>query len=764
MKIIQRQQKWIVLLTVLIIFFFLPNFFAGKYILDKPENSDLAYQWYPYFHFLKDSYIIHKTFPLWNPYDLCGIPFLAFFHTSSLYPLKWIELFFNFGRGVSISIFIHFLIAGLGMYFLFRELNFQPLSCIILSLSYLFSGFYFTNLNFFPSFYTASWLGWIFFFFLKFIKSSYFIYALGLIISFLFAVFAGDIEILNFFLLGIVLFFLFSWKNFSISFKTLPVIFIFFIIGFLFCLPLLLPGLELLIHSIRSPLAETKIQISFSIKQILQLLIVILFSFIYPIPFKEFKYQPLFGINHFYLGIISVFAFIIGLKKSSFSKKISWILVIFSIYFIFSLNPLFHKAISWIPILGQSIVPYRLLPFFEIIFLIIAGYGMEYIFSLKKVHLNYKFYIICIGYFLLALSLSLIFKKDFPFGGFELRLFIGILPVIFCFTYQRFPLKTIFFVLLAFDIYFWSLLHLPRSDGKNFRLHPYLISSLKNSDPIFRYFIFNTAPLDPQLPFSAGMILKADTIDSWIRVPLYKYAQFLNLIFPQCFKKQNGKITFYDQLSIRFLKNISSNKSYLFNLLNVRLFISRFEWENWKQTPLNLKLISKQPLFLYENLSALPRAFFVKKIRYFPDNRAIFNFIKNKTFDYKNEILLKREKNIISLTNNSVNIRNGKIFLKRINPSYLLINLYTPADCWLFISETYFPGWKAELDKKEIKIYEADYIFRAIFVPKGRHQLKLIYKPISFVVGLYFSLASVMFLLIVSVLVIFMKNQSKLKI
>jgi uncharacterized membrane protein YfhO len=54
----------------------------------------------------------------------------------------------------------------------------------------------------------------------------------------------------------------------------------------------------------------------------------------------------------------------------------------------------------------------------------------------------------------------------------------------------------------------------------------------------------------------------------------------------------------------------------------------------------------------------------------------------------------------------------------------------------LFVSDLFYPGWKAYLDGKKTNIYTANYAFRAIEVPVGKHEVKFVYRPDSFNTGL----------------------------
>jgi uncharacterized membrane protein YfhO len=61
---------------------------------------------------------------------------------------------------------------------------------------------------------------------------------------------------------------------------------------------------------------------------------------------------------------------------------------------------------------------------------------------------------------------------------------------------------------------------------------------------------------------------------------------------------------------------------------------------------------------------------------------------------------------------------------------------------WVIVRDSWIPGWKAFVDGIQVEILHADYLFKAIPVPSGSHQLKLIYDPDSFIAGIWVSLVS----------------------
>ena len=59
--------------------------------------------------------------PLWNPYNNCGIPFLAQWNTLTLYPLSLIYLLLPLPWSLNIFCLFHLWLAGFGMYLLARR-------------------------------------------------------------------------------------------------------------------------------------------------------------------------------------------------------------------------------------------------------------------------------------------------------------------------------------------------------------------------------------------------------------------------------------------------------------------------------------------------------------------------------------------------------------------------------------------------------------------------------------------------------------------
>ncbi|MBD5656387.1 MAG: YfhO family protein, partial [Candidatus Eremiobacteraeota bacterium] len=70
----------------------------------------------------------------------------------------------------------------------------------------------------------------------------------------------------------------------------------------------------------------------------------------------------------------------------------------------------------------------------------------------------------------------------------------------------------------------------------------------------------------------------------------------------------------------------------------------------------------------------------------------------------------------------------------------------------LFLSDTWYPGWKAFVDSQPTPILRANYLFRGVVVPPGNHAVEFRYEPRTFRTGLLLCVCGLLSLLAFSVL------------
>lgn len=99
----------------------LPGITQFPYPNPAAEYSDLVISHYPNVEYLKSAIMQYGAIPLWSPTILSGYPFMANPLAGLWYPLGWLALIFPLPLGFNLTIFIHLLIGGIGMYLLLSE-------------------------------------------------------------------------------------------------------------------------------------------------------------------------------------------------------------------------------------------------------------------------------------------------------------------------------------------------------------------------------------------------------------------------------------------------------------------------------------------------------------------------------------------------------------------------------------------------------------------------------------------------------------------
>ncbi|MCX5884757.1 MAG: YfhO family protein [Proteobacteria bacterium] len=151
----------------------------------------------------------------------------------------------------------------------------------------------------------------------------------------------------------------------------------------------------------------------------------------------------------------------------------------------------------------------------------------------------------------------------------------------------------------------------------------------------------------------------------------------------------------------------------------------------------NYELLRKDVCYLYRNRKCLPRAFLAEGYQVVTDEMKAKQILQDRQFSPEKLVLLNevpREEFIRKGTEPVPGIKESvKISEYKNDTIEITVSLPTPKI--LVLSETFYPGWKAYLDGRETKIYQANYAFRAVPLPAGTHRIAMVYDPVSFRIG-----------------------------
>lgn len=143
------------------------------------------------------------------------------------------------------------------------------------------------------------------------------------------------------------------------------------------------------------------------------------------------------------------------------------------------------------------------------------------------------------------------------------------------------------------------------------------------------------------------------------------------------------------------------------------------------------------------NENASERVFWVYKWLVMTNMKSIYAYMKSPGFDFRKEVILeesplnppagmhtKSDSEFIAPP-----VANEFASIVKYLPNEIGVKCGSPEGGFLVFSEIYYPGWKAYIDGKSTKIFRANALFRAIYVPEGMHTIQLFFRPISLYIG-----------------------------
>jgi hypothetical protein len=142
--------------------------------------------------------------------------------------------------------------------------------------------------------------------------------------------------------------------------------------------------------------------------------------------------------------------------------------------------------------------------------------------------------------------------------------------------------------------------------------------------------------------------------------------------------------------------------------------------------PLYRKLEEDTEYVLYENLSHLPRAYSVAELVTVDGIHAVKTELALKRLDpAKQAAVTSRDFAEIG----SGEFARGEVSVLDYGHQHAVLRTEFPDRGFVVLADQYYPGWKAYVDGKEVKIYRTNGVLRGVVVPPGEHELAFVYRP-----------------------------------
>lgn len=147
---------------------------------------------------------------------------------------------------------------------------------------------------------------------------------------------------------------------------------------------------------------------------------------------------------------------------------------------------------------------------------------------------------------------------------------------------------------------------------------------------------------------------------------------------------------------------------------------------------------------LYNVTDAVPRVYVAANAIYDLDPKSTLERMASDTFDPLRDVILDAPIHL-----DGKDIVQGAATIKLYENNRVQINAQLNEPGVLVLTDAFYPGWKAFVGGKEQRILRANYLFRAVQLPAGNHNVEFVYDPISFKIGLLISLLTAALLIAV---------------
>lgn len=628
-------------------------------------------------------------FPSWTPYIFAGFPQIADLQVAFFYPINFlISIFAIFTPKLMMyEITLHYFLAGFFTFLLAKHLSKNFWFSVAAGIVYAFGGFMTGHASHVGMQNTATWLPLIFLFLIITLKKEKVLYAAfsGLFLGI--AILAGHFQIALYVAYSVTFYFIFDiiWNIaqsyrainkilFFSFFKKIKLISTIFIIAFLVSAIQLLPTYELTQQSNRA-------KITLEISQSESLNPDSLKSIIKP-NYNNVAYGGLYSgpwdrtQNYLYLGTTIIILAVLGIISGIYcrnTRKMTFfwlILLALSLFYSFGEFSFLQKYF------------YRFLPFFD---KIRAPANMMILFNLSIIGLAASFFKNIDRIFLKLKNHSLTNKLQTKFNSFK-KIFSLNAPAL---------LGIGALIIISLDV-------LPAARRNTLLYSRQTADNIVASSPVAEKIIQEYSLLNKINKFRTFKVPSLDQNLSQIK-HIFAFDGYNPLFF-----KRHG--AYVDEM----IKNANLIDLAAIKYLPCEFIASRAnELEKFGS--------------LCINLNYLPLAFFTDNHVFAENETAALQ--KIQTVDLKKTIVLEEipaeNADGDNYLKNNLSKKINEISIAEFQPGFWRLEANIDQSDFLFLNQANYPGWNAKIDGKPAKIYQADYLFQAIFVPSGKHTIIL---------------------------------------
>ena len=688
--------------------------------------------------------------PLWNPYILSGVPLLANFQSAPYTLTNIVYFIFNTQTAWGLQVVLQHLLAAIFTYILLRYWKVSKFGAVLGGTIFAFSGFNLIWSQWNAHTLVAAFIPVIIYFADRFLQEGKVLFGFFLSIFIFLQILAGYPQVTLYTLLTLAL--LFAVRVFSLK-NNLPRLLLFGVFTFLGVLLAsfqLLPGVELIMSSQRSVEAHPFEWAFLPLSKII--------TFVAPDYFGNHATANYWGPQDYtsntgFVGVVALVLAMIGAISFKKNRKTLFPLSLLTVSLLLSFATPVSIFLWKSGFLGlQAASAHRALVLFNLAVALLAGFGVDAILKKKAnvvpplliVGTLFSGYLLvsATGYYKYIPNLSdPIFLKigirNLVFPG---LIFLGLSGILFRFSvgkYKRLLMVSLTLLMIAelfrfgwkFTPFVSRSLVFPQTPALKF---------LGDQEKPYRLTGSNVTPINMLMPYNIERLEGYDAI------------------YPESIGEFVGVLNsgLKDPGVLRRYAHVDKDTSKLLDLVNTKYYLALKTDEKGDPDPagtINDRFLSERfvPVFedksiaVLKSVSALPRAFVVYDWDVLENKIEMADKLLHPDFTIDTKILLEKKPPIQQ--DSVIGVYTAKYTSYKEQSGVIEVNTNKPG--MLFISDLYYPGWRALVDGEEVEIFKANLAFRAISLSEGKHEVYYEYKPASFLNGLKISAGSLFLLL-----------------
>ena len=683
---------------------------------------DITDQIYPWRHFTVEIWK-NGQIPLWNPNSFSGNPHLANYQSVVLSPFNLL-FFLPFVDVWSVLILLQPLLAAFFTYLLMREFKISKIGSLISSIAFMFSGFMVVWMAYGTLSFAILFLPLSLFSIERWFNKGGTFPLLLLALSIPLSFFSGHFQTSLYFSIFVIAFLIFKILT-TKKINATPIIFS-LVLGLLISLLQIIPSIELYLNSVRSGIFLKSGGIPF-------FYLVNIFA-------PDFFGNPVtrndwFGYYAEWASFIGIIPFILAILSFSKKNKVSLFFLAIGLLMLFlSMDSPLQKLISSlkIPVISTS-NPTRIIVLFSFAFAVLSGFGFDRVKkeldkkSIKRlipVLFAVGLLFLSIWFMLFVSNASidklLIAKRNFilPTG-----IFLGFVLVTFISSFlekrKRYMLFLSFLLLVSFDSLRFAQKWMP-FDSKELVFPPTsVIEGIRKNIGLGRIFGNFGANIDTYYNFPG--------IEGYDPLYIERYGEFIR-------GANTGDFLNAERSVVRVARRGKGTDRGL-DLLGTSLIFhpiadtnQNWAYPVWEDKKRFSVVFQDEKFQLFKNRTAMNRVQLFYDYEVIKNKEKIIKRFYSDDFDFRKTLIFEENPNI-KLTKEvyTDGVSVGSAEIVSYSPNKIVIKVKTETPAILFLSDNFYPGWKAFVDGKEAKIYRADYTFRTVVVPNGESLVEFNY-------------------------------------